>query len=51
MAFGVVQALRVNNPVLCPHMRRWEAKGRAQDVLKEFARPDVNDFAMAMLTR
>ena len=51
MALGGVQALGVDNVVLCPHTRGWETKRRLQDVSKEFAKADVNESRMVVLMR
>jgi hypothetical protein len=51
MALAGAQAPRVDNAVLCPHVRGWEAKARLQDVSKEFAKLDVNESRMVVLTR
>ena len=51
MALGGVQALGVDNAVLCPHTREWEANEWLQDVSKEFAKADVNESRMAVLMR
>ena len=51
MALEGAQAPGVDNVVLCPHVRRWETKVRSQNASKEFARPDVNESRMIVLTR
>ena len=51
MALGGVQAPCVDNVVLCPHARGWETKARWQDASKEFAKTDVNESRMVVLTR
>jgi hypothetical protein len=50
MALTGAQALRVDNVVLCPHACGWETKARPQDVSKEIAKLDVNEFRMTVLT-
>jgi hypothetical protein len=49
-AFRGVQAPRVDNVVLCPHACAWEAKAGLESVSKEFAKWDVNESVMAVLT-
>jgi hypothetical protein len=50
MALTGAQALRVDNVVLCPHACGWETKARPQNVFKEIAKLDVNEFCMTVLT-
>jgi hypothetical protein len=51
MALGGVQALGVDNVILCPHASGWEAKERVRRVSKKFAKMDMNESRMVVLTR